>query len=337
MTVREELERLEHKRLNPLAAFADRSKGRPRFEEDREEDVRTCYQRDIDRIVHSKSFRRLMHKTQVFLQPEGDHYRTRMTHTLEVARIASTITRALGLNEDLAEAIAMGHDLGHTPFGHAGEVALSKSLGKPFCHNEQSLRVVDYLERDGMGLNLTHEVRDGILHHTGDVWPSTLEGQIVRRSDQIAYVNHDIDDAIRAGILRETDIPSEITDILGYAHSTRVNTLVTDIIRVSREAGSICLSPAVEKALKDLRSFMFENVYRNPVAKGEESKAKEMLQRMFDYYIAHPEALPEDFHPQLSFDGMERTVCDYIAGMTDNYAVDKYTQIFIPMGWQTKG
>ena len=337
MTVREELERQEHRRLNPLAAFADQSKGRPRQESDREEDVRTCYQRDIDRIVHSKAFRRLMHKTQVFLQPEGDHYRTRMTHTLEVARIASTITRALGLNEDLAEAIAMGHDLGHTPFGHAGEVALTNCLGKPFRHNEQSLRVVDYLEKDGQGLNLTHEVRDGILCHTGDKWPETLEGQIVRRSDQIAYVNHDIDDAIRAGILTNEDIPGEITDILGHDHSTRINTLVTDVIRVSREAGAICLSSNVEKALKDLRSFMFENVYRNPVAKGEESKAKDMLSRMFEYYVNHPEALPEDFQPQLSFDGMERTVCDYIAGMTDNYAVDKYTEIFIPMGWHVRG
>ena len=337
MTVREELERLEHRRLNPLAAFADRSKGRPRPEPDREEDVRTCYQRDIDRIVHSKSFRRLMHKTQVFLQPEGDHYRTRMTHTLEVSRIASTITRALGLNEDLAEAIAMGHDLGHTPFGHAGEVALSKCLGRPFCHNEQSLRVVDVLEKDGEGLNLSWEVRNGILCHTGDAWPETLEGQIVRRSDQIAYVNHDIDDAIRAGILTNDDIPLEITDVLGHDHSTRINTLVTDIIRVSREAGAICLSADVEKALKDLRSFMFERVYRNPIAKGEESKAKDMLCRMFDYYIAHPEAIPEDFHPQLSFEGIERTVCDYIAGMTDNYAVDKFTEIFIPMGWNVRG
>ena len=337
MTVRQELERLEHKRLNPLASFADKSRGRPRFEEEREEDVRTCYQRDIDRIVHCKAFRRLVHKTQVFLQPEGDHYRTRMTHTLEVARIASTITRALGLNEDLAEAIAMGHDLGHTPFGHAGEVALSKCLGRPFRHNEQSLRVVDVLEKDGMGLNLTWEVRNGILCHTGDPWPETLEGQIVRRSDQIAYVNHDIDDAIRAGILTNDDIPREITAVLGHDHSTRINTLVTDIIRVSREAGAICLSADVEKALKDLRSFMFENVYRNPIAKGEESKAKDMLSRMFDYYITHPEALPEDFHPQLSFEGLERTVCDYIAGMTDNYAVDKFTELFIPAGWHVRG
>ena len=337
MTVREELERQEHKRLNPLAAFADRSKGRPHPEEDRLGDVRTCYQRDIDRIVHCKAFRRLVHKTQVFLRPEGDHYRTRMTHTLEVARIASTITRALGLNEDLAEAIAMGHDLGHTPFGHAGEEALSQCLGKPFHHNEQSLRVVDVLEKDGRGLNLTYEVRNGILCHTRDPWPNTLEGQIVRRSDQIAYVNHDIDDAIRAGILTNDDIPDAITDILGHAHSIRINTLVTDIITVSREAGTIQLSPEVEKALKDLRSFMFEKVYRNPVAKGEERKAKAMLCRLFEYYMAHPDALPEDFHPQLSFDGMERTVCDYIAGMTDNYAIDKYSEIFIPAGWHVRG
>ena len=337
MTIREELERLEHRKLNPKAAFSDQSKGRPRPEPEREEDVRTCYQRDIDRIVHSKSFRRLMHKTQVFLQPEGDHYRTRMTHTLEVSRIASTITRALGLNEDLAEAIAMGHDLGHTPFGHAGEGALSKCLGKPFRHNEQSLRVVDYLEKNGLGLNLSYEVRNGILCHTGDPWPETLEGMIVRRCDQIAYVNHDIDDAIRAGILTNEDIPKEISVLLGHNHSTRINSLVCDMIRTSREAGTVMLSPSMEKALKDLRSFMFERVYRNPVAKGEESKAQDMLQMLFEYYIKHPEVLPEDFHPQLSFDGMERTVCDYIAGMTDNYAVDKYTEIFIPMGWNVRG
>ena len=337
MTIREELEYREHRMLNPLASFADRTKGRLREEPPREEDVRTCYQRDVDRIVHSKSFRRLMHKTQVFLQPEGDHYRTRMTHTLEVARIARTITQALGLNEDLAEAIAMGHDLGHTPFGHAGEVALTKCLGKAFRHNEQSLRVVDVLEKDGRGLNLTYEVRNGILCHTGDPWPETLEGMVVRRSDQIAYVNHDIDDAIRAGILTDDDLPRDITILLGHNHSDRVNALVTDAIITSREAGTVTLSPKVDKALKDLRSYMFEHVYRNPVAKSEESKAKDMLQRLFEYYISHPEALPEDFHPQLSFEGMERTVCDYIAGMTDNYAVDKYTELFIPAGWQIKG
>ena len=273
MTVREELERLEHKRLNPLAAFADQSKGRPRPEEERDHDVRTCYQRDTDRIVHCKAFRRLMHKTQVFLQPEGDHYRTRLTHTLEVTRISRTITQALGLNEDLAEAIAMGHDLGHTPFGHAGEDALTKCLGTPFRHNEQSLRVVDLLEKNGMGLNLTYEVRMGILGHTGDFIPETLEGQVVRRSDQIAYVNHDIDDAIRAGILSNDDLPKDILRILGHNHSQRVDMLVCDAIQTSREAGAICLSPQVDTALKDLRSFMFDKVYRNPVAKGQSGSA----------------------------------------------------------------
>lgn len=337
MTVREELEHLEHRRLNPLAAFSDRSSGRPRMEEVSEDDVRTCYQRDTDRIVHSKAFRRLMHKTQVFLRPEGDHYRTRMTHTLEVTRIACTITRALGLNEDLAEAIAMGHDLGHTPFGHAGEGALTACLGKPFRHNEQSLRVVDYLEKDGLGLNLTNEVRMGILGHTGDYIPETLEGQIVRRSDQIAYVNHDIDDAVRAGILTNEDIPREISAVLGYTHRERINTLVCDAIRTSREAGAVCLTPTTDKALKDLRSFMFDRVYRNKVAKGEESKAQAMLQRLYEYYVMHPWDLPEDFQPQMSFEGLERTVCDYIAGMTDNYAVNKYTEIFVPIGWNVLG
>lgn len=337
MTVREELERLEHKRLNPLAAFADQSMGRPQAEENQENDVRTCYQRDTDRIVHCKAFRRLMHKTQVFLRPEGDHYRTRMTHTLEVTRIARTITQALGLNEDLAEAIAMGHDLGHTPFGHAGEEALTVCLSKPFRHNEQSLRVVDVLERNGVGLNLTHEVRLGILGHTGDYIPETLEGQVVRRSDRIAYVNHDIDDAIRAGILTDEDLPKDILQILGRNHRDRVNALVCDAIMTSREAGTVCLSPEVDQALKDLRSFMFDRVYRSPVAKREESKAKDMLQRLFEYYYTNPDCLPEDFQPQMSFDGLERTVCDYIAGMTDNYAVDKYTEIFIPTGWNVRG
>ena len=337
ISIREELEDLEHRRLNPLAAFADRSQGRVHPEETKEQDVRTCYQRDLDRIVHCKAFRRLMHKTQVFLSPEGDHYRTRMTHTLEVTRISSTIALALGLNVDLAEAIAMGHDLGHTPFGHAGEVALTACIGKPFRHNEQSLRVVDVLEKNGQGLNLTYEVRMGILGHTGDYIPETLEGQIVRPADRIAYVTHDIDDAIRAGILTNEDIPREIVEVLGHNHSQRVNTLVTDAIVTSREAGCVCLSPKVDNALLELRAFMFENVYRNPVAKGEETKAKAMLQKLFEYYITHPEALPEDFQPQLSFDGMERTVCDYIAGMTDNYAVDKYTEIFIPAGWNVRG
>ena len=337
MTIREELEHLEHRRLNPKAAFSDQTRGRPIAEDLQEEDVRTCYQRDADRIVHSKSFRRLMHKTQVFLCPEGDHYRTRMTHTLEVSRIARTITRTLGLNEDLAEAIALGHDLGHTPFGHAGEAALSDVMGKPFRHNEQSLRVVDVLEKDGRGLNLTYEVRMGILGHTGETWPETLEGQVVRRSDQIAYVNHDIDDAIRAGILTDDDIPQSIADILGHNHSDRIDTLVCDAIYTSREAGEIRLSPRVDQALKDLRAFMFERVYHSPIAKGEENKAKDMLKRLYEYYYKHPEALPADFQPQMSFDGLERTVCDYIAGMTDKYAVDKFTEIFIPIGWHVRG
>lgn len=337
MNIREELERAEHLHLSPRAAFANESRGRLHPEELREGDVRTHYQRDTDRIVHCKAFRRLMHKTQVFLRPEGDHYRTRMTHTLEVARIARTITRALGLNEDLAEAIAMGHDLGHTPFGHAGEAALSQVMGEPFRHNEQSLRVVDVLENGGEGLNLTYEVRMGILGHTGSRIPETQEGQIVRRSDQIAYVNHDIDDAMRAGILSSEDIPLSIIKVLGRSHRERIDTLVCDMIEVSREAGEIRLSPNVDKALKDLRSFMFERVYRNPVAKGEESKAKDMLRRLYEYYYGHPEAIPEDFQPQLSLDGMERTVCDYVAGMTDNYAVNKYTELFIPAGWHVRG
>lgn len=337
MNIREELERQEHLRLNPLAAFSDESRGRIRPEEPREEDVRTVYQRDTDRIVHCKAFRRLMHKTQVFLQPEGDHYRTRMTHTIEVARIARTICRALGLNEDLAEAGAMGHDLGHTPFGHAGEAALSSMMKEPFRHNEQSLRVVDVLENGGEGLNLTYEVRMAILGHTGERIPETLEGQVVRRSDQIAYVNHDIDDAIRGGILKNDDIPKDIARVLGHSHRERIDTLVCDMIRVSREEGRILLSPKVNTALRDLRSFMFERVYRNPVAKGEESKAKDMLRRLYEYYYAHPEAIPQDFQPQLSLDGMERTVCDYIAGMTDNYAVHKYTEIFVPSGWHIRG
>ena len=337
MEIRQLLEEEEHKRLDPKAAFSDESRGRLRPYEPTPGDVRTCYQRDVDRIVHCKAFRRLMHKTQVFLQPEGDHYRTRMTHTLEVARIARTMARALHLNEDLAEAGAMGHDLGHTPFGNAGETALSEAMGQPFRHNEQSLRVVDVLENGGAGLNLTYEVRMAILGHTGDFWPETMEGRLVRRADQIAYVNHDIDDAIRAGILTDEDIPRSISRLLGHSHSDRINTLVCDVIDTSREAGQVMLSPEMEKTLADLRSFMFERVYRNPVAKGEESKARDMLKRLYEYYFTHPEAIPEDFQPQLSFDGMERTVCDYIAGMTDKYAVDKYTELFIPMGWHIRG
>ncbi len=337
MTIRESIEYQEHRRLNPLAAFSDKSAGRPVPYTPDENDVRTAYQRDSDRIVHCKAFRRLMHKTQVFLSPEGDHYRTRMTHTLEVSRIARTVSRALGLNEDLSEAIALGHDLGHTPFGHAGEGALSECLGSEFNHNEQSLRVVDVLENGGRGLNLTHEVRLGILGHTGPYVPETLEGQVVRWADRIAYINHDIDDAIRAGVLHNTDIPGTISSVLGESHSQRIDTLVLDLILTSREAGAILFTPQVENALNDLRGFMFERVYRNPTVKGEESKAKDMLKRLYAYYYQNPQALPEDFQPQMSFDGLERTVCDYIAGMTDNYAVDKFTQIFIPTGWHIRG
>ena len=334
MTVRERMEQEEYEFLSPQAQKAAETKGRPAPEEDN--DVRTCYQRDADRILHSKSFRRLMHKTQVFLSPEGDHYRTRMTHTLEVARIARTICHGLRLNQDLAEAAAYGHDLGHTPFGHAGEKALSSMLDKPFRHNEQSLRVVDKLERDGAGLNLTYEVRMGILGHTGDFIPETLEGQIVRASDRIAYINHDIDDAMRAGILTEADIPAEIAEILGNSHSQRINTLVENMIENTMLTGVLGMQPDVAQAMDQLRTFMFDRVYTNPVAKGEESKAKNMLCRLFEYYMKNPEKLPPDFLPQLDFDGMERIVCDYIAGMTDRYAVYKYSELFIPATWQVR-
>lgn len=338
MTIRQQLEQSEHHRLSGKAQFSDASQGRPEPETDVENDVRTCYQRDCDRVLHSKSFRRLMHKTQVFLQPEGDHYRTRMTHTLEVARIARTITRGLRLNEDLAEAIAFGHDLGHTPFGHAGEVALTEVTGKPFRHNEQSLRVVDFLENDGQGLNLTYEVRMGILGHSRDSrMPETLEGQIVRKSDQIAYINHDIDDAMRAGILTNDDIPKEISDILGNSHRERINSLVTDMIFHTLENGELGMTPEVEQAMELLRSFMFERVYKNPRAKGEEAKARDILKQLYEYYISHPDKIPADFRPQLDFDGMERTVCDYIAGMTDKYAMYKYDELFIPLAWQVRG
>lgn len=338
MTIREELERDEHRVLSEKAQFSDESRGRPHPETERENDVRTCYQRDSDRILHSKSFRRLMHKTQVFLQPEGDHYRTRMTHTLEVARIARTITRALRLNEDLSEAIAFGHDLGHTPFGHAGEVALSEVTGKPFLHNEQSLRVVDDLENNGQGLNLTYEVRMGILGHSRHSrLPETLEGQIVRKSDQIAYINHDIDDAMRAGILTNQDIPREIADVLGETHRERINSLVTDMIFHTRRTGELGMTAEIDQAMEALRSFMFERVYKNPKAKGEEAKARDILKRLYEYYIRHPEAIPADFRPQMDFDGMERTVCDYIAGMTDKYAMYKFDELFIPLAWQVRG
>ncbi len=334
MTVRERLERTEFDLLAPEAQKAAETRGRAYAEEETES--RTCYQRDTDRIVHSKAFRRLMHKTQVFLQPEGDHYRTRMTHTIEVSRIARTIARSLRLNEDLTEAIALGHDLGHTPFGHAGEVALTEITGIPFRHNEQSLRVVDKLEKDGQGLNLTYEVRMGILGHTGSRIPETLEGQIVRISDRIAYINHDLDDAIRAGILSDRDIPREISYILGESHKERINTMVMDMISHTMETGTLGMCPEVANAMDALRSFLFANVYRNPVAKGEESKARDIIKALYTYYSEHPEKLPADFVPQLDFDGISRVICDYIAGMTDKFAVYKYEEIFIPSAWHVR-
>ena len=334
MDVRTRTEEIERLTLAPWATFSDESRGRQRPEE--QDPIRPVFQRDRDRVLHCKAFRRLKQKTQVFLSPEGDHYRTRMTHTLEVARIARTICRGLRLNQDLAEAAAYGHDLGHTPFGHAGEKALSSMMEKPFRHNEQSLRVVDKLERGGTGLNLTYEVRMGILGHTGDFIPETLEGQIVRTSDRIAYINHDIDDAMRAGILTEADIPPEIAEILGHSHSQRINTLVENMIDNTIATGTLGMQPEIAQAMDRLRTFMFARVYTNPVAKGEETKAKDMLCRLFEYYMRRPEKLPADFLPQLDFDGMERIVCDYIAGMTDRYAVYKYSELFIPTTWQMR-
>ena len=335
LTIREQYEREEHQRLAPWAAHADESRGRAFAEEPCA--MRTCFQRDTDRIAYSKAFRRLMHKTQVFLQPEGDHYRTRMTHTIEVSRIARSIARSLRLNEDLTEAAALGHDLGHTPFGHAGEVALTEVTGKPFCHNEQSLRVVDRLERDGQGLNLCYEVRMAILGHTGPHIPQTLEGQIVRISDRIAYINHDIDDAMRAGILTNSDIPRHISEILGNTHRERINTLVNDMITCSMGSNQLRMRPEVSRAMDDLREFMFERVYRNPVAKSEETKAREIIQQLYCYYEKNPNKLPADFQPQLDFEGIQRVICDYIAGMTDKYAVSKFSELFIPTAWQVRG
>lgn len=335
MTIRERMEQQEHKILAPYASFADQSRGRDYPLE--ESETRTCFQRDTDRILHSKSFRRLMHKTQVFLQPEGDHYRTRLTHTLEVSHIGRSISRGLQLNEDLTEAIALGHDLGHTPFGHAGEVALREVMGKPFHHNEQSLRVVDCLENDGAGLNLCYETRMGILGHTWSARPpESLEGMVIRYADRIAYMSHDIDDAMRGGILSENDIPKSISAVLGDTHSTRINIMVEDLILSSQGSCTLQMRPEVEKAMNDLREFMFERVYRNPVAKGEESKARHIICSLYEYYVKNPQKLPDSYAAQLDFDGIPRAVCDYIAGMTDKYAIFKYSEIFVPTGWQIR-
>jgi dGTPase len=294
--------------------------------------MRTAFQRDRDRIVHSKSFRRLKHKTQVFLSPEGDHYRVRLTHTLEVAQIARTVARALRLNEDLTEAIALGHDLGHTPFGHLGEEALSPFLGRPFSHNEQSLRIVDHLEDDGRGLNLTWEVRDGIVNHTWSMpTPATLEGQAARFSDRIAYVNHDIDDALRAGVLVPSDLPSEATRVLGGSHAERIDTLVTDLVTTSESAGALRLSGETFAALDALRDFMFERVYLRPEAAEEQRKAGELVRALFRYYLEHPEALPAE--GRRAPGDLPDHVADHIAGMTDRYALRTYERLFLPLGW----
>lgn len=311
------------------ACFASKSKGR--VVDEPQDAVRTCFQRDRDRIIHSQSFRRLKHKTQVFLAPSGDHYRTRLTHTLEVSQIARTIARALQLNEDLTEAIALGHDLGHTPFGHAGERALDKLCACGFKHYEQSVRVVDKLEKNGRGLNLTDEVKNGILCHTKGEEAYTLEGQIIRIADKIAYINHDIDDAIRAGVMAEEDIPLSLRMQLGMTKSERINNMVLDVIHTSGD--KIRMSDDFYTGFMELHDFMFTAVYTNPVCKGEEGKAVDMLQRIYSYYIKHIDEMPEEFIKIASEDGDERAVCDYIAGMSDNYALKVFNSLFVPMFW----
>ena len=324
-------EALQEKTLSKYAMLAANSRGRERPIADCP--IRTAFTRDRDRILHSKSFRRLKHKTQVFLSPQGDHYRTRLTHTLEVSQIARTIARALRLNEDLTEAIAMGHDLGHTPFGHSGEDVLDKLVPGGFEHNEQSLRVVERIENDGAGLNLTYEVRDGILNHKKSGRPCTLEGYVVSISDRIAYVNHDIDDAIRAGVLKESDLPADCVKKLGDTHAKRINTLILDAVHTSFDQPFVRLSAPVEEEFDKLRDFMFERVYRNPLAKGEEGRAKRMLEELFSYYMENLSVLPADYRQNIEADGPERAVADYIAGMTDNYAIDEFKRLFVPKSW----
>lgn len=333
MTIREQLEQRELEYLSQYATHSKDSLGRRRAEE--ECDLRPVFQRDRDRILHSKSFRRLKQKTQVFLLPKGDHYRTRMTHTLEVSQNARTIAKALRLNEDLAEAISLGHDLGHTPFGHAGEGALNDICPLGFKHNEQSVRVVEYIEKDGDGLNLTKEVIDGILTHQTSSQPMTLEGQVVRLSDKIAYVNHDVDDAIRGGILSELDIPPKFRKILGATTKERLNTITHDVIINSMDQPCVQMSEEVAEAMQGLRNFMFENVYRNPLAKREEGKAVEMVKNLYLYYMEHGELIPEEFRRLMvkNGDSKEQVICDYIAGMTDTYAVKTFQEIFVPKSW----
>lgn len=329
MNPRERTEQIEKRILSPRAALSALSKGRERPEVPC--DYRTAYQRDRDRILHCKAFRRLKHKTQVFLSPEGDHYRTRLTHTLEVSQIARTIARALQLNEDLTEAISLGHDLGHTPFGHAGERALNAAMDGGFRHYEQSVRVVERLENDGKGLNLTYEVRNGIERHTNGVQADTLEGRIVRLADRVAYINHDIDDAVRAGVLSEEDVPADIRQALGDRRTTRIDTLVTSIVQNSSD--DIRMDPETEKVFLELHNFMFDSLYRNPVAKSEESKVDGLVGRMFEYYMKHPDRLPTEYAEIRETEGSARAVCDYIAGMTDNYALEVYHALFIPRSW----
>ena len=334
MNIRERTEQWEKEYLSPYAALSANTRGRERVEEIC--DIRTDYQRDRDRILHSKSFRRLKHKTQVFLAPEGDHYRTRLTHTLEVSQIARTIAKALRLNEALAEAIAMGHDLGHTPFGHSGEAILNELCADGFAHYKQSVRVVEVLEKKGQGLNLTWEVRDGIMNHRTSGSPSTLEGHIVRLSDKIAYINHDIDDAIRAKIFVEEDLPREYTDVLGHSVRERLNLMIHDMIEQSLDKPSISMSPGMETAMHGLRTWMFDHVYRNGVAKTEERKAQQMIEMLYDYYLKHIGELPEEYLTMMRGrdETKERTVCDYIAGMTDIYAIDRFNELFVPKSWK---
>ena len=334
MNIRESMELREQELLSPFASHSTDTRGRDRPEE--ECDVRTAYQRDRDRILHCKAFRRMKDKTQVFLAPQGDHYRTRLTHTLEVSQIARTIARALRLNEDLVEAIALGHDLGHTPFGHSGEKALEQVHPGGFAHYKQSVRVVEILEKNGNGLNLTWEVRDGMKNHRTSGKPSTLEGQVVRFSDKIAYIHHDMDDAQRAGIITEDDIPVTMRTFLGYTTRERLNTFVHNIIENSLDKDSISMSPDVYEAMMDLRSLMFRNVYENPVAKKEEERAMKMLTELYEYYTDHPEAMPEEYRELAKCRGVpkEQAVCDYISGMTDQYSMAKFRKIYIPKAWE---
>ncbi len=329
MNIREKFENKEAGFLSEKACLSAKTKGRIILEP--KCDLRTDFQRDRDRIIHSNSFRRLKHKTQVFLSPEGDHYRTRLTHTLEVSQVARAIANGLLLNADLTEAIALGHDLGHTPFGHAGERALDKVVPGGFRHYDQSLRVVDKLEKNGKGLNLTYEVRDGIVCHTRGKEAFTLEGRIVKLADKIAYINHDIDDATRAGVMCEEDIPLEIRKALGFSKSDRINTMVRNVVENSVD--TIQFSPDIQQPFDELHAFMFEKVYTNPVCKGEETKAMDVIIRLYDYLLEKPEKIPQAYHYVIEQEGVHQAACDYIAGMSDRYLVSVYKNIFIPDSW----